>query len=429
MKQIRDKTFITAVILVMTACLPTCAANGAPEKLSYADCLERALAANPRLAAAEQAREASLYRKKDTVRLHNPELEMEVENVYGTGPFNGMDDAETTISIGQRLELGGKRSARKELGGIQLTLSGLELVRTRQEVVRLTQERFSRAFHAGQVYSLAQEALDLTIRFVDMVDELVQAGAVPESDYRKAIMARLNARMLLEQAEADHVEAMNRLNALWNSTPEDGTQVIGETNFFHPVSLLPSRYPDNTTLTLILDQQLKQQEAAVRLSRKLRIPDLTVKGGYKRFAGSDEHAFVAGVSIELPVFNTGKWAVATARSELLKRESTVLMQRTDLQSRYRSLYRQNQAAEQMIELLQTEVLPVAKKEVDATIEAYRAGQFSYLQVMDSMHTWIDARRKLLDAKLKRDTFQAELCYLIQTPGDSFMKDGRPIEDR
>ena len=78
--------------------------------------LEQALAAagaaSPSLdVAAAELRAAEAGRKVAGMR-PNPEVQVQVENVGGTGEFKGTQSAETTTGLALPIELGGKRSAR-----------------------------------------------------------------------------------------------------------------------------------------------------------------------------------------------------------------------------------------------------------------------------------------------------------------------------
>jgi cobalt-zinc-cadmium efflux system outer membrane protein len=45
----------------------------------------------------------------------NPTASLELEDVAGSGEFDGVDSAQTTLLLGQLIELGGKRAARVDL--------------------------------------------------------------------------------------------------------------------------------------------------------------------------------------------------------------------------------------------------------------------------------------------------------------------------
>ncbi len=79
---------------------------------AFTDLLRQAQETAPRLAEARAdiARAEGLAQQAG-VR-PNPTVGLEIENFSGSGPYSGISQAETTASISQTLELGGKRSAR-----------------------------------------------------------------------------------------------------------------------------------------------------------------------------------------------------------------------------------------------------------------------------------------------------------------------------
>ncbi|HTK34701.1 MAG TPA: hypothetical protein VL358_05355 [Caulobacteraceae bacterium] len=61
---------------------------------------------------------------RDKLRRPNPTLGLEIENFAGTGPFGGLRGAETTASVEQTIETGGKRRARIATGEAELVAAG-----------------------------------------------------------------------------------------------------------------------------------------------------------------------------------------------------------------------------------------------------------------------------------------------------------------
>ena len=76
------------------------------EPVTLAEALSRAAASSPALAVAEADVAAAVGRAQQAGFRPNPELGLEIENFAGTGGFSGVDDAESTLSVGQRFELG-----------------------------------------------------------------------------------------------------------------------------------------------------------------------------------------------------------------------------------------------------------------------------------------------------------------------------------
>src|SRR5258708_27983858 len=96
--------------LVVT--IPVEAAERAPRSISLAQALQRALATNPRLTAAERDIGIASGLKVQAGALPNPDLSFELDNALGSGPFTGLRSAETNLQLSQLVDLGGKREPR-----------------------------------------------------------------------------------------------------------------------------------------------------------------------------------------------------------------------------------------------------------------------------------------------------------------------------
>ena len=84
----------------------------------------------------------------------NPELEVEVENVGGSGEVSGFDASETTIVISQLIEMGNKSQKRKKIASFEKELAGIDHQDKKLEV-------FSGAATAFIAVLEAQEKLQL----------------------------------------------------------------------------------------------------------------------------------------------------------------------------------------------------------------------------------------------------------------------------
>jgi len=97
---------------------------------SFQDLLAQSAQA-PRRAESQAQVAAAQGRLDQAGAWRNPELSLDVENFAGKGPMEGLDSAETTLSVSQTLELGGKRGAR-----IDGARKDLDLARARDAQAR-----------------------------------------------------------------------------------------------------------------------------------------------------------------------------------------------------------------------------------------------------------------------------------------------------
>src|SRR3546814_15101737 len=82
--------------------------------------MEEADARSPRVVAAEAEVEAARGRQRQAGYRYNPTLNVDVENFSGTGPYSGFNGLETTVSVNQRIDVGGRRRARMTLADAEL---------------------------------------------------------------------------------------------------------------------------------------------------------------------------------------------------------------------------------------------------------------------------------------------------------------------
>ena len=190
--------------------------------------LALALVKNPELAAFSwevRAREASSLQAG---LLPNPELDVEVENFGGTGFFGGLDEAETTVQLGQLVELGGKRSKRKRAVTLEQDLAGLDYEIQRIQVFTATSKAFIDVLAAQQRVTLNQEFVGLAQEVLDVVAERVRAGKVSPIEEVKARVSLSSRLIERKKAENELTAARKVLAAAWGGTAPTFTEAQGE---------------------------------------------------------------------------------------------------------------------------------------------------------------------------------------------------------
>lgn len=104
---------LRAALMAGALCLSGAAVRAEPITLVQA--LSRGTESSPRVTQAKAQADAAEARARQAGVSPNPELSIEVENFAGSGAFQGLRSTETTLALSQRLELGGKRSARVDV--------------------------------------------------------------------------------------------------------------------------------------------------------------------------------------------------------------------------------------------------------------------------------------------------------------------------
>ena len=150
-----------------------------PAVLTLAQALEEADARSPALAAARADVEAARGRLRQARFRFNPVLNVEVENFAGTGPYTGFNGTETTVSVNQRLDIGGRRKARMTLGEAELAAQEYRFAIARANLGQQVRNLFALGVAARDNLALARENEARAREVSRVARALVEAGKEP----------------------------------------------------------------------------------------------------------------------------------------------------------------------------------------------------------------------------------------------------------
>ncbi len=379
--------------------------------ISEAEALELALHYHPRLDAFTHATQARTHAMRQAGRFPNPELELEIENFGGSGTFSGNNSAETSLIVQQRLELGGKGKRRVALAQADAQLTEQQLNAFSVELRALVRERCVDVMAAQQRLDLAQQQLELCRIMLKMVTERITTGKSATMEQTAFLMQRDAARLRVQQAQHQLHSSQNALTALWGQYPADvtlaGTTLATLPTVPNPAESgdalepdwaveLPHRLSQSPELKLARTT-VQRATQELRLQQAERIPDLTLSFGAKQDEASNDHALIAGVSIEIPLFDRNQDGIAAARAR--KREAEALARTAMVQQR--NLLQQGwyafQSARREAEVLRADLLPAAQQNFERIKYAYQAGKYPYQRVLDAQQSLFTMQNRCIDS--------------------------------
>lgn len=397
-------TSLIALVPVIAAAAP------AP---SYPDLLRQSTAA-PRLKAAQAGIFQAAALARQAGARPNPTLSLASENFSGTGPFRGTQASETTASVEQTLELGGKRSAR-----IHAARAGVELSRAR---ARQAENDFAfdlaEAYGAAEVadlrVQLATEALSSAEEDARIANALVKAG-------KEADLRNLQARTAVETARAELGEAQAARDAAFSKLTAMVDSPVAFSSI--PDSLLAHADTAETVLTVdpltspaYLVALAEREEVArrVKVEQTRATPDVTLSLGVRQFQADDAQAFVGGVSIPFPVFDRNKGNIAAVSSELTAAEQNLKIARLDALADIQSASARLKASFARVKSAQDSER-TAQEAYRLTRIGYESGKLPLSEVFIARRTLTEARAQALTARQDRLNAEAELAHLAGTP--------------
>ncbi|MEI6969991.1 MAG: TolC family protein [bacterium] len=387
----------SALLLLLTVCHGLCLAVHAAEEptgiLTLAQALALAEERYPELNSARLDVHAAECRVTRASTRQNPTLSFEAENFGGKDEQKGFDTAEYTAQLEQTMELGGKRGKRIRVAQSEQKLSTLDMQRTRLDGRAETARRFISLLGAQEQVALGRESLVLAEELVQAVAARVCAGKGSPMDEDKARILLAQEKAALETAQGQHEVARVQLAAMWGSASPRFDRAAGDLQTVPPVPDLPGlvvRLAANPDLARWA-AAVEQCRAVLARERAARLPDVTLAGGVRRSAETDSQAFLASLSIPLPVFDSNQGNVHEAKLILEKVEQQSRTAETAAAAALTEAHQTLSTALNRITTLKNEVIPRSKAVFDAVQTGYAEGKFGYLEVLDARRTFFGAR--------------------------------------
>jgi len=367
--------------------------------LTLREAIAKTLLHNPELAAFSLEKRVREARTLQSGLLPNPSLEISVEDLAGSGNFNGFGRSETTIQLGQLIELGGKRSARVQMSRLSEKLADWDYETKRMDVLTNVSKTFIDVLQFQQKVLLARDLVKLWTQFLNAVSERVAAGKVAAIEKTKAEVFHSKIQIDLKRTELELENARRNLSAFWGEPRPRFKSATGDLLTVSPVpssETMIERLSNNPNLKRWATERA-QRQATLDFELSQRVPDVTVRGGYRRFEETDDHAFTFGISVPLQLFDRNQGAIAEARNQLDKSREERRAAELQIKTTFLRAYNVLVFSHTLVTHIKTRLLPGAQKAFDAVNEGYRFGKFNFLDVLDSQKTLFQARDQYLDA--------------------------------
>jgi cobalt-zinc-cadmium efflux system outer membrane protein len=388
--------------------------------ITLRDAVAYALVNNPKLKAFSLDIRAAEARKLQAGLLPNPEIDVEVEELGGTGDRTGFDSSETSIQIGQLIELADKRSKRTHLADIEKDLAELDFKSERLDVMADVAGAFIDVLAAQEQLGLSKELVDLSEKTYSTVAERVRAGQDSPVEETKAKIALSNTRIEFERAGRKLVSARHQLAATWGGSNPAFEKVAGG---FYDLSPFPSleelaglisRNPDIARW----QEEKDKHRAALELEKAKATSDIKLSGGIQYFEEGDDTAFILGVAIPFPLFDRNQGNIRQAMYMLAKSDQQQKAAHAETRAGLAEASTKLSSYFSEINIIQSDVLPLAGSAFDATNQGYRQGKFEYLVVLDAQRTFFDVRAKYIEALAGYHKARADVERLIGGDIDS-----------
>jgi cobalt-zinc-cadmium efflux system outer membrane protein len=392
--------------LLPTARLAAQAPSPGPLTLDLA--VERALAANPTIAAARLGRAVRQAGIAVAGERPNPEVTFEVEK----------ETPKQSFGVAMPIELGGKRGKRIAVEQAALEVDAAELQATIAQVRNDVRRGYFDTVVAEAKLTVLRELRDLAQRARATAQTRFEQGDAPRLEVLQADLVWNTAEAEVSGAGGTAAATRARLNALLGlpsdtaqtlSTPLDAAGAID-------TSVMLGRARAANAELRVLDRRLDEQRAKVALAHALRVPDAVPTATLTHDAQPEfTYGWRAGVAITLPVFTSHKAGVtledATLAQLAAQREAALFRIGADVTAAAATAEAQRQGYARYRDV----VLPQARQVEEMAQDSYRLGQSGLTALLQALQLSREVRLRSLDAVAQFQAGMAELERAIGAP--------------
>ena len=400
--------------------LPGLAAFATPAPLTLDDAIARAMTKNPGISAARFDIETARARRDRDVLPQPLIFEAEIENFAGTGAMSGLGSAETTLRLTKVLELGDKRKLRAQIGDGQVALARLQTDSVRRSVATSVAKQFTDVVNRQERLKLAEDALAVAERTRDIVAERVRVGRTSDAEQVTASIKAARAGLLIERLQRELEISRVELAMLWGSRAPDYSHAQGDLFAFPEVGALvdfEQRLAENPELMRITTEAIVDR-ARRRLAEAMSKPDISLSGGVRQLAETDDTALVFSISV--PFGNADRARAGTREADMLLAKSPLAAEelRLKLLSTLNGLYEQLQLSRNQAEILQQDLIPQAETAVSLYERGFELGSYTLFELGDAQGRLLTLRAEALQAA---SDFQQTLVRIEQLLGGNYVR--------
>jgi len=376
--------FAVPVVAVVLASASLAQAQAPVTRLSLDDAVVLALRENPTLRAKQHEYRATQAQEITAGLRPNPTASYTADQMG-----NANVDPQHTVTIGQPIELGGKRGRRLDSARAAIRVTAAELEDVQRQVVAQVKKAFTDTLVAEATLVLAGDNL----KTLDEVERLQRIRA-EKGDISELELTRIQVqRFAFERDAADARQAIAAARvalraAVGPQAVAPDFAVSGELGFRDvplDVAVLRRRALDARPDLKAAEAARARARADRELARANAWWDVTPQASYQRIG--PDNTFGVGISVPLRVFDRNQGEVARTRAEVDRadalREAAAVQVLADVDVALSQVTNQRDK----VLLLRDTYLPKAQRARDTVEFAYRRGGLSLLDFLDAQRTY------------------------------------------
>ena len=349
--------------------------------------LEEVRFSNPRLKAARSRWDAATKRPSQEGTLPDPRVS--VRN-FGVGrPVSTLNTSNfVSLGVSQEIPFPGKLKLRKN---VALEEARAEEQRYRQlelDVLSQVKLHYYDYYYFAKALETVAKDRDLLKKFVKIAEVRYAVGKGTQQDI---LRAQLELTLLRDREEVFRQErdsAVAAINTLLDRSPDDPLGPPAELEqapFPTEVTELYQQAQQHSPALRAQEHEVSRNAAALNLSRKGYRPDFRVGFEWQHTGSMFRDYYVAAFEAKIPLYfwRKQRLRVEEAASKLVEARHTYQARTRDLLFQIKDHYLMARAADRLVSLYKTAIIPQATLALESAISAYEVGSADFLTLISA----------------------------------------------
>lgn len=276
--------------------------------------------------------------------------------------------------------------------------------------------QFYRVLAAGETLTIRRELIKSAEDAAVTSQEAYNMGQARRPEVRRANVTLQRARLEMLSAENAYRENFRRLAALVGVPLAEG---------FVEGSLVPEREPSSFEWEVgrLLTESPEVAAARAKLAvdritvQRERVewaPDVVARGGAGYNFEALESVAVAGISLELPIYDRNQGTIRQAQADYARQQQEVRRVEFNLRNRLATTYQQYLTALQHVREYERVILPEYKAAYAELLESYDRTRVDWPDVLMAQQDYFDAKLMQVDNLLEARSHEVLIAgYLLQ----------------
>ena len=403
------KKQLTALLLCISAAFGNLALAESA-KLSLPDLEAMMFSQSPALRSATNAVDAARAAVDTARTIPNPQIEV-MNGTRKPRPDNsaGINGNLKTVSVTQDLDMPWHRFPR-----VDGALAGLSAAQANEQSFRADMRAQLRLRYYDLVRRtaenrVAREDVKLMEGIHKRIELQVETGEKAKFELVKANAELLNAQKMQESANLRVRQSRGALRALVGVTLPEAFEVQEQTHTFAPPAPLNEVRDDVLKTNPELQRtRAERQQLDRKLSeeKSLRFPKFALRADQDQ--DPEWRSKRVGVAMNLPLWDWRGGPVGEAAAKLSQTDNQLAYQEFSLLQSLEAAYQQYDIANAQVVALEGGIVRHAANALRIAELAYKAGEKSFLDVMDAQRVYRAARNELITAQFELASAWAEI---------------------